>query len=216
MTLIKALIQTHYPQRGDNIKIMVNDLIENGFKSEDIIVMRDYPRKYGFSSKEMVSEVPMPINWWHGVASVLDCDYVALLCDDLTLKPKSIELLRDAAWENSDIDVFGFEGGNFANTSNPYTDEKSHIVQSFEKADYVIRFYFAKPQAFAKTLELHHKLPLTLRGHDDITLSLANKCGLVPTTEDSGWIELSEHGVAYSKRPEHYIERNALINLVRS
>lgn len=217
---IKALIQNHYPERIPNLEIMVNDLVKNGVAKEDIGILIDHqqvvPQLFIKSTLDIqMANHSMPINWWHGIASVLNCDYVALLCDDLTLRPKSIKELTRAATAHKEVDVFGYEGGKFAPTENPYTDTKSHTSEQLEPADFLIRFYFAKPQAFVRALELYNQTDKSRPIHDDILLSLLNTCAIVPTTEKSGWDELSEHGVAYSKRPDHYDERNALIRRFR-
>jgi len=151
LNMAKALIQSHYPERRENLYLMQESLIKNGLKKEDIIFLIDYPLTDPRLTI-MHSDLSMPINWWHGIAPLLDTDYVALLCDDLTLKPKSIESLTLYAIGNPDIDVLGYEGGNFAKTDNPYTDTMSHTVSNFEEADFVIRFYFGKSVAFARAL----------------------------------------------------------------
>jgi len=205
-----ALIESHYPERIPNLELMVDSLIENGIPKEEIIILVDHDTPFETKAKVMRSEYPMKINWWHAVASVLDTDFVALLCDDLKLKKNSIKQLTNYALAFPDIDVFGFEGGILAKTDNPYTDSKSHTVNEFEETDYIIRFYFGKPKAFANALSLFHKLPKSEGIHDDLILSLSNKCGIVPTSETVGWEELPEQGVGYSKRATHYQERNTL------
>jgi len=195
---------------------MIEDIIKNGISPNDILLLLDYPTKQKYNAHVMHSSHLMPINWWHGVAAILPTDYVALLCDDLTLKPESLRTLLQYAQEHQEASVFGFEGGNFAKTDNPYTDAMSHTTDKYESAEYLIRFYFAKPEAYARALVLHHKLPEELRGHDDMTLSLANSCGLIPTTDECGWNELSEHDIAYSSRTTHYYERNKLVRKVRT
>jgi hypothetical protein len=207
---MKALIQSHFPQRSSNLPIIATDLVKNGLKPEDIIFLLDYGQSITTDCKVMLTNEPMPINWWHGVASVLDTDYVVLLCDDLTLKENSLNSLKFYADKHPEIDVFGFEGGQFAKGKHPYTNSKSHISTELETADYVIRFYFARPRAFAKALDLYTQNP-TKPIHDDLLLSLANRCAIVPTTYDTGWDELSEYGAAYSNRKTHYQERDRLI-----
>ena len=83
-------------------------------------------------------------------------------------------------------------------------------LQEFEEADYVIRFYFARPKAFANALKFFHTLPKSEGIHDDLILSLSNQCGIVPVVETVGWEELDERGVGYSKRATHYQERDEL------
>lgn len=207
---ITALIESHYPQRIPNIEPMVDSLIKNGIPQEEIIVLVDHEVPFETKAKIMRSEYPMRINWWHAIGSVLNSDYVVLLCDDLKLKRDSIKSLVASALTFPEVDVFGFEGGNFALSEFPYTDSKSHSVEEFEKSDYVIRFYFAKPKAFANALVFFHTLPPSEGIHDDLILSLSNKCGIVPTSHSIGWEELSEYEVGYSKRATHYQERDQL------
>lgn len=211
---MKCLIQSHFPERLPNLKIIASDLVKNGMKPEDIIFLLDYGRSFETDCKVMLTNESMPINWWHGVASILDTDYVALLCDDLTLKENSLNSLKFYADKHPEIDVFGFEGGQFAKGKRPYTGgEKSHTSTELESSDYIIRFYFARPRAFAKALDLYTRFP-TKPIHDDLILSLANRCAIVPETFDAGWEELSEYGIAYSKRATHYQERDAICQLV--
>lgn len=209
-----ALIESHYPERIPNLKIMVDDLIANGLSHGEIIILVDHDKPIDTKARIMRSNYHMKINWWHAVASVLDADYVVLLCDDLTLKKDSLNTLKEYATKYGGVDVFGFEGGKLAAKPYPYTDSKSHRVNEFEIADYLIRFYFAKPKAFANALTLFHKLPKSEGIHDDLILSLSNRCGIVPISETVGWNELSEQNVGYSKRSTHYQERDALCSWV--
>lgn len=211
---MKALIESHYPERIPNLEIMVDDLLANGLTTDDIIILVDHNVPFTTKAKVMRSEHPMKINWWHAVASVLDTDFVALLCDDLTLKKDSLQTLKEYASKYGGVEVFGFEGGKLASEPYPYTDSRSHTVNKFELADYLIRFYFAKPKAFANAMQLFHKLPKSEGIHDDLILSLSNRCGIVPVSETVGWKELLEHEVGYSKRATHYQERDSLCNLV--
>ena len=218
---MKVLLQSHYPQRSENLPIIINDILANGIGPEDIVVMLDYPvedpLRIGLDNNQtMYSSLSMPINWWHGVGSVLETDYVALINDDLTILPNTLTTCLEVAKEHPEIDVFGLEGDKFAKTDSPYTDSRSHTTDTFEKVEYVIRFYFAKPVAFAKALLLHHKLPKEIQGHDDLVLSLANTCGLIPTTDECGTLDLPTHNVAFSNRPTHYDERNKLVWKVRN
>lgn len=218
---IKCIIQNHYTERIENIHPMINSLKENGILNDDIIVISDYPaginhfvsEPYNFIS----ANFQLPIVWWHAIGSVLNADYVVLLCDDLTLKPNSITNLALLASRNPDIGVLGYEGGKFANTAHPYTDSISHIVKEPEKADFLIRFYFARPKALLRALDLYNlkSLKPEWKQHDDILLSLSNSCMIAPTTDQSGWNELSEQGIAFSKRPEHYKERNELVFFIK-
>jgi hypothetical protein len=214
---VKAIIQNHYLERVGNIYKMRDDLIAQGIKDDDVIVMtdnKDIP--YPFYWNTIVSKGPMPIGWWHGIGALLECDYVALLCDDLTLKKDSISELVKAGEKYGNIDVFGYEGGDFAKTELPYTDAVSHLVTEFTKAEYMIRFYFARPIALARATRLYNsRIPKQFLSHDDLVLSLANNCGLIPTSATSGWDELNAYYVGYSHRTSHYYERNGLINSYR-
>lgn len=218
---VKAIIQNHYPERLHNTVIMVDGLIKNGLKEEDITILFDYvPSPEVLRLKKtniQVSNKNLPINWWHAVGSILDADYVALLCDDLTLKSESITQLTVLADQNPDIGVLGYEGGKFADTDKPYTDTTSHKVEKSERADFLIRFYFARPKALLRAINLYNlkHLDKKLKGHDDLLLSLSNLCMIAPTTDVTGWEELPEHGVAFSKRPEHYDERNKLVFFIK-
>lgn len=211
---VTAIIESHYPERIPNVEFMVDSLIENGIPKEEIIILVDHTVPFETKARVMRSDYPMKINWWHGVASVLDTDYVVLLCDDLMLKKDSIQTLKEYASKYGGIDVFGFEGGRLADAPFPYTGSKSHKSSELESADYVIRFYFAKPKAFANALKLFHKLPRSEGIHDDLILSLPNRCAIVPVSKTVGWEELSEHEVGYSKRATHYQERDSLCNWV--
>ena len=215
---MKVLIQSHYPERLTNLALMRASLLRNGIKGEDITFLLDYGDGEGLiylESPVIYSMQNMPINWWHGIAATMDTDYIALLCDDLQLLPGSLTALQGIATRHPEIDVFGYEGGDFAAGDMPYTGgTPSHTVTDFTPADYLIRFYFGKPEAFAKALLLSTQYPSNPI-HDDLTLSLANKCALIPTTKTSGWEELPEHGVAYARRPNHYAERNAYVAAIR-
>jgi len=217
---IKAIIQNHHVERIDNISEIIDSLNDNGVKNEDIIVISDYPASINHYVSEpynfISANFELPIAWWHGVGAVLKCDYVALVGDDLKLKKDSIDELVKYAELNKKVDVFGYEGGNFAKTDNPYTDDISHLTDKFTLANYIIRFHFVRPLALVNALKLFNsKLPFNLIRHDDLILSLSNTCGLVPTTETSGFEDMTTGGVGFSKRREHYSERNELIRLVK-
>lgn len=209
---ITALIESHYPERIPNLGVMVDSLIANGIPKEEIIILVDHDTPFETKAKVMRSDYPMRINWWHAVASVLDSDFVVLLCDDLKLKKDSIKVLIEHAIKYGGVDVWGFEGGRLVDKPFPYTGGKSHAVDSFEVSDYVIRFYFAKPKAFSNALSFFHTLPKSEGIHDDLILSLSNKCGIVPTSDTVGWLELDERNVGYSSRSGHYRERDELCN----
>ena len=214
---VKAIIQNHYKERLPNVKIMVEDLLKNGLTLEDIVILTDNPElKYPYQSVR--SSFKLPINVWHGIGVMLDADYIALLCDDLTLRPNSIHELKYRAESTQSIQVFGFEGGQFDASDKPYSGgEPSHTAEKFERADYLIRFYFASRQALSNATKAYtSSLPKYLLQHDDLILSLTNRCALVPTTPMCGWNELPTYGVGFCHRPTHYDERNALINLYQA
>jgi hypothetical protein len=197
---------------------MRDDLISQGVADDDIIILTDNKDiSYPHSWNTIVSKSPMPIGWWHGIGASLDCDYVALLGDDLTLKKNSISELVKAGNKYGGIDVFGYEGGDFGDSPTPYTGAiPSHTVKEFTKVEYIIRFHFARPIALANAVKLYNsKIPKQFLSHDDLVLSLVNNCGLIPSLNESGFMDLNTYSVGFSYRPSHYEERNEFINLYR-
>lgn len=207
---MKAIVQSHFPERKTNLRIIIADLLENGLKEEDIILLLDYPINDTYPVNIIHSNMNMPINWWHSVSSILDTDYVALLCDDLTLKDNSLKSLLIEAEKHPDIDVFGYEGANFSKTDKPYSDSVTHTSKQFEEVNFVIRFYFAKPETFVRAIQNYHKSK-DLKIMDDLLLCTGSKCAIVPTTDDSGWNELWDKNVAYSRDGFHYQIRDEVI-----
>jgi hypothetical protein len=211
---MKAIIQSHFPERKINLRIIIADLLDNGLKEEDIILLLDYPVTDKYPVNVIHSDMNMPINWWHSISAILDTDYVALLCDDLTLKGSSINKLLIEAKNHPDIDVFGYEGANFKKTENPYSDSVSHKSDRFEVVDFVIRFYFAKPKTFIKAIQNYHESK-DFKIMDDLLLCIGSKCAIVPTTDDSGWNELWDKNVAYSRDEFHYQIRDEVIKKLK-
>jgi hypothetical protein len=213
---MKCIIQSHHPQRQGNLKLIVQSLYENGLKYKDILLLIDYPVIIEDPFAEsIISSHSMPINWRHSVASILDTDYVLCLDDDIALKPKSIKSLLKYAYEKPDIDVFGFEGSKFNGKMKPYTGgEPSHTVEFFEPCDYVIRCYFARPEAYARALSLYNKYPYQPI-EDDLFLALSNKCGIVPTTSSVGFTDLPEYKVAFSNNGNHLAIRDELVRRLK-
>lgn len=207
---MKAIIQSHFPERKTNLRIIIADLIDNGLKEEDILLLLDYPATDIYPVGVIQSNLSMPINWWHSVASILDTNYVALLCDDLTLKKDSLKNLLTEASLHPEINVFGYEGANFAKTNRPYRDSTTHTSNRFEEVDFVIRFYFTKPKVFIKALRNYHNSK-ELKIMDDLLLCISNNCAIIPTTKDSGWKELGDKNVAYSRDESHYQIRDQVI-----
>lgn len=117
---MKAIIMSHYPERSPNLPIMINDLMNNGLQRHEIIVMVDYYTEI-LPIPGIISIIPQPINWWHGMAAIQDTDYVMLLCDDLTLRRNSVRELKRYSDSHLEYDVFGYEGGMFHNSDKPYS-----------------------------------------------------------------------------------------------
>jgi len=214
---ITAIILSHYKERENNLKRIVDDLLSGTVKPEKIIIFIDnpdinYEDKRVITIKASASFLPV-IRFGIGAAS--DSDYCFFIDDDLTVRTHTLENFLTYATNN---EILGLEGSILGEGKTPYTNDtpiNRGEVTVPTAVDIIIRTYFVPTHLLMAGLEIraiHPELPK--KSLDDVYLCLGNKLlnfgdnVVIPIDSESDLTELPEGGVGQSYSGEHYKNRN--------
>ncbi len=214
---ISAVLLHYYPERTENVKRIVGDLLKGDVKPDKIIVFNNNKDVFlELDSRVFVINSNHNFRWMTKYAMGLlgGTDYCLIMDDDLTVMPETLKYLS----EQSKIyprSIIGFYGQNLGKDSDkPYSSgEDIKDVTKPTKVDIVKgRIQFCKRSVLANVFVLETNLDLVVSGavSEDVSLSLANK--VVGKNENfvlpPKITELSEKGVGCQYTPNHYSRRN--------
>ncbi len=216
MKTITSIILSHYKERENNLKRIVDDLLSGTIVPDKIIIFIDNP-EIKFEDKRATiirsSMTFLPIIRF-ALGAVCNTDYCFFIDDDLTVREKTLENFVNHAG-NSD-EILGVEGNILGKTETPYTNDTP--VKREDKlvlVDVIIRTYFVPTKLLSYSLQLMLEHPdLPKKSLDDVFLCLGNKYlnrGLnyvIPVDDESNLTELDEGGVGQTYTGEHYKNRN--------
>jgi hypothetical protein len=223
---ITSIILAHYPEREDNLKRIIADLMAGTVKPDEIIVFVDNPNiRYPFIDERITTISStrsfLPIIRF-AIGSVCDTDYCFFIDDDLSVRPRTLENLIKFAklWPSS---ILGLEGSILGKSETPYSNDTP--VKRGNKVinvDVIIRTYFVPIRALLAGFELRSMHPhLPNKSLDDVYLCLGNKYLnldnnlVVPVDEESNLIELPDGGVGQSLSEDHYKNRNIVCKFLK-
>ena len=214
---ITAIILSHYKERENNLKRIVDDLLSGTVKPEKIIIFIDNPQINYEDNRVVIIKAShsfLPIIRF-GIGAICDSDYCFFIDDDLTVRKRTLENFLTYA---NNHEILGLEGSLLGEGTTPYTNDTPitrGLVDTPTPVDIIIRTYFVPTHLLAAGLELrsiHPELPK--KSLDDIYLCLGNKLlnfninTVIPVDSESDLTELSEGGVGQSYDGEHYKNRN--------
>lgn len=211
---ITSIILSHYKEREDNLKRIVDDLLSGTVKPDQIMVIIDNP-KIKYEDKRVViiksNKTFMPIIRF-SIGSICDTDYCFFIDDDLSVREKTLENFIKYADEDT---ILGLEGNILNQSINPYTTGETVNRGNYDKpkqVDIIIRTYFVPRVILAQSILLRADYPeLPQKSVDDIFLCLSNKFGkqlVIPVNNETDVIELPEGGVGQCYSGEHYKNRD--------
>ncbi len=215
---ITAIILSHYEERQDNLKRMIDDLLDGSVKPEEIVVFIDNP-EIDFkderatiikSSKSFLPKIRFSLGTY------FDTDYCFFIDDDLSVRKETLVNFVEQA-KHLPNSILGYEGSILDHGSdNPYADDTPiDRGGDLRIVDVIIRTYFVPTHILSYGLQLQHKHPDQPRlSLDDVYLCFGNEYlndgdnVVIPVTEESDLDELDEAGVGQSKAGIHYENRN--------
>jgi hypothetical protein len=209
---ITAIILSHYKERENNLKRIVDDLLAGTVKPDEIIIFKDNPEITYTDNRCTIIRSDrqfLPIIRF-AIGSICNTDYCFFIDDDLTVRKHTLENFVQYADEDT---ILGLEGNILAEGDNPYTKGESiNRGGRLVTVDIIIRTYFVPVSILAAAVLLRADHPeLPKQSVDDIFLCLANKLGsniVIPIDESSNMTELNEGGVGQSYAGNHYKNRD--------
>lgn len=216
---ITSIILSHYKERENNLKRIVDDLTGGTVVPDEIIVFIDDRKILFLDDRTTIiqsSKSFLPIIRF-ALGTVSDTDYCFFMDDDLSVGKKTLENFVSYA-EGVPNSILGLEGSILANNDRPYTNDtpvKRREVEGLWPVDILIRTYFVPTRSLLAGLQLRIMYPdLPKTSLDDIFLCLGNKylneCSnfVIPVDAESNLIELPEGGVGQAYDGSHYENRN--------
>lgn len=223
---VTAIILSHFAERVDNINTIINSLLKGSVKPDRIVVLNDNP-EFSFTHKKAIcinSTANLPVISRFALGLCFEADRILFIDDDLAVGRDTLKNFIHYAEEHPE-DLLGLEGNVLNNESeNPYTDgETVDRATHFRFVDVIIRTYFATPQMLAEALYTRElfKGQLPEKSIDDIILCMSNKYQysrqniVIPVNAKTDVVELNPYGVGQSTNPEHYINRNLAVSVLR-
>lgn len=218
---ITAIILSHYKEREQNLKRIVDDLLSGTVKPDQIIIFIDNPEiKYEDDRCTIIksSKSFLPIIRF-AIGSICDTNYCFFIDDDLTVKSRTLENFISCSYSHA---ILGLEGNILANTDRPYTEGKSiNRSNESQEVDIIIRTYFVPTNLliFGLGLRLSY-FGYSKESLDDIFLCLGNKINkgvnyVIPVSSETDVSELPEGGVGQSYRGNHYKNRDFACKLIK-
>ena len=217
--MITTILLAHYKEREKNLKQIVDDLMEGTVKPEKIIVFVDN-LAIKFKDKRVTtiySDTPFFPIIRFAIGTSCTTEYCFFIDDDLTVQKKTLENLVNYSMILP-YSILGFEGSMLGNTETPYSNDTPIKRGYYEQpipVDILIRTYFAPTSSLMAGLFLRSIYPgLPETSLDDVFLCLGNRYinskdnHVIPITEETDLIELSDGGVGQSLNENHYANRN--------
>lgn len=222
---ISSIILAHYKERENNLKWIVDDLMEGTIVPQKVIVFIDNP-DITFTDDRVVairsSESFFPIIRF-ALGTISGTDYCFFLDDDLTVRKKTLENLLFYA-EKYPKSILGLEGSILGQGDAPYSNDISKRRGNYSEpfpVDILIRTYFVPTVSLMAGLLLRAEyLFLPQTSLDDVFLCLGNKYingrenYVIPINEETDLIELSDGGVGQSLSENHYKNRNMVCRML--
>lgn len=215
MKTITAIILSHYKEREQNLKRIVDDLCSSTIKPNDIIIFIDNPDINYVDNRCTIiksSRSFLPIIRF-AIGMVADSDYCLFIDDDMTVSKKTVENFMKYA---DDYGIIGIEGSILGRGDAPYTnDTPIRNVTKPVSVDVIIRMYFVATDLLINCFRAYLNHPdFPRKSLDDIYLCLGNGVysletpWVIPTDKDSAVTNLDEGGVGQSYSSYHYANRN--------
>mgnify|MGYP001574766902 CR=1 FL=1 len=214
---ITSIILSHYQERENNLKRIIDDLLAGTIKPEEIIVFIDNPAITFEDSRVTIIRssknfLPM-IRFILG--SMVTTDYCFFIDDDLSVKSETLENFVRYAKSIPDA-ILGLEGSILGTTQTPYSnDTPLKRGSKLQEVDIVIRTYWVPQHNVLVGFDMQNLYPnLPRKSLDDVYLCLGNKYlndslnYVIPVDEESDLVELPDGGVGQSLTEDHYKNRN--------
>lgn len=222
-----AIILSHFKQREDNLKRIIDDLMAGTVKPDKIIIFIDNP-EIRFEDDRVntiySSQSFLPIIRF-ALGSICDTEYCFFLDDDLTVRNKTLDNFVFYSAIHCDS-ILGLEGSILGDGDSPYSNDTCIKRESRDKlieVDVVIRTYFVPTKELSSGLflrTLHPELPRI--SSDDLFLCLGNKYlngssnYVIPVNQETDLTELPNGGVGQEYGQNHYGIRDEVCRTLKN
>ncbi|MFA5013916.1 MAG: glycosyltransferase [Actinomycetota bacterium] len=216
---ITAIILSHYKEREENLKKIINDLLNGTVKPDEVIIFIDNPEIVFNDERTTIirsSKNFLPIVRF-ALGTVCETDYCLFIDDDLSVNRDTLKNFVDYA-ERLPNAILGLEGSILGNTDTPYTNDRCLRRGYYSESvpvDIIIRTYFVPIKLLGYGLQLRNMYPnLPKKSLDDVFLCLGNKYlghgenFVIPVNEETDLVELPDGNVGQCREGEHYKNRN--------
>ncbi len=215
---ITAVILHYYPERTENIPIIVKDLRANSRPPDEVIVFNNNPAITYSDDNAIVinSSKNYGSRSRHLVALLEPSDYYYLLDDDVTVRKGAIGNFLKYAHDGC---CYGYWG----KTVDPRIKDcyeaadnvRSSKIVAPKKVDLLVGrgTFFVSFSAFKNMLTTEETLlkeGYKFGRDDDIILSMSNTPFVIPAKKDESFAAMPDGGVGYCHAPEHYELRNTM------
>lgn len=216
---VTAVVCAYWPERFDNVELIVRDMLAGTVKPDTLIVLNNNPA-YDLSNRfaEYYQQGVRVLQGWNTecrgkyvIGLLAFADYYLLNDDDITVGPRTLEYLTANAHRDIVTANRGIAMHNDSFFEGTIVDHDSIDIQQF--VDSICGCSaFMSHSALVRTIALEekirHKWPTE---GDDIIAGLANKGNVVvfPMKDDYAWRWLDTGGVAMNSAPDYYDMRDS-------
>lgn len=205
-----AVVLTYWPKRRKNIDIIINDLVNSTVPPDLIMVVnnngKDSPLHFDDPSIMVVNaDHNFTSRAKYAAAALYPADYYALIDDDITVGPKTIEhLLANISGD----ECLSFQGVKLRGSDGSFSwgqQVNAKDISTPESVDsHIGRLMFCTWQGIVNLLQAEKRVRLAdklyLFDGDDILMGLVNNSFVYPASGDELPRDLDESGESMSIR----------------